>query len=106
MNGSLDYALTARGSLDTTFNPCSGANGAVNSIAVQTVGGQDKIIIGGTFTLEPRTPTIARVVPAKNSLALGQVRLPKPPQMVAPSVVVRFANHGLGYEHFEKLAYI
>ena len=45
----------------------------------------------------------------KNDLALGQVRLPKPPQMVTRNVVVHFANRGLGYEPCTKeakLAYI
>jgi uncharacterized delta-60 repeat protein len=39
--------LNADGSLDTAFNVGSGANGSVNSIAVQTDG---RIIIGGDFT--------------------------------------------------------
>jgi uncharacterized delta-60 repeat protein len=40
--------LNSDGTLDNTFNPGTGANGAVNSIALQPDG---KIIIGGGFTL-------------------------------------------------------
>jgi uncharacterized delta-60 repeat protein len=39
--------LNANGSLDTSFNPGSGANGTVHSLAVQPDG---KILIGGAFT--------------------------------------------------------
>ena len=42
------YLLHAQpGSLDMTFNPGSGANGAVNCMAIQTNG---QIVIGGGFT--------------------------------------------------------
>jgi uncharacterized delta-60 repeat protein len=39
--------LNADGSLDTSFDPGSGANGAVHSVAVQPDG---KVLIGGSFT--------------------------------------------------------
>ena len=39
--------LSADGSLDTSFNPGSGANGEVNDLALQPDG---KIVIGGNFT--------------------------------------------------------
>jgi uncharacterized delta-60 repeat protein len=39
--------LNTDGSLDTSFNPGSGANGYVASIAIQS---DDKIVIGGNFT--------------------------------------------------------
>jgi uncharacterized delta-60 repeat protein len=39
--------LNADGTLDTTFNPGTGANGTVNSAAIQSDG---RIIIGGSFT--------------------------------------------------------
>lgn len=39
--------INANGSLDTSFNPGSGTNGGVNSLALQSDG---KIIIGGQFT--------------------------------------------------------
>ena len=40
--------LNADGSLDTSFNPGTGANSDIRSVAVQTDG---KVIIGGNFTL-------------------------------------------------------
>ncbi len=39
--------LNANGSVDTAFNPGTGANGAINAIAVQPDG---KMILGGNFT--------------------------------------------------------
>ncbi|TVR52380.1 MAG: hypothetical protein EA425_05040 [Puniceicoccaceae bacterium] len=50
------------GSLDTFFNPGSGANGRTRSIALQS---DDKILIAGGFTSFDRTPRhrIARLLP-------------------------------------------
>jgi len=54
--------LNADGSLDTTFNPGTGANGAVSSLALQTDG---KVVIGGSFTFVNGTnrSRIARLNP-------------------------------------------
>ncbi|MDI1256880.1 MAG: T9SS type A sorting domain-containing protein [Flavobacterium sp.] len=52
--------LTSDGTLDTTFNPGTGANDVINCVAVQTDG---KILIGGDFTAYNGTSTnhIARL---------------------------------------------
>ena len=54
--------LNTDGSLDTTFNPGSGANDQVNAIALQPDG---KVIIGGFFTVVSTTITrrVARLNP-------------------------------------------
>jgi uncharacterized delta-60 repeat protein len=54
--------LNPDGSVDTTFNPGTGANSAVNSVAIQPDG---KILIGGTFTSFNSTPVgrVARLNP-------------------------------------------
>jgi uncharacterized delta-60 repeat protein/uncharacterized repeat protein (TIGR01451 family) len=44
--------LTLDGSIDTTFNPGAGPNGAVNAVLETfTSGGDRKLVIGGAFTL-------------------------------------------------------
>ena len=46
--------------------------------------------------IELYTPTTAPVVPMKIKRRAGWSS--KPPEMVAPSIAVRFAKRGLGYE--------
>src|SRR6185369_6599819 len=50
--------LSLDGSIDTTFNPGSGPNGAVNvALETFTSGGTDrKLLVGGAFTLMNATP--------------------------------------------------
>jgi hypothetical protein len=53
--------------------------------------------------IEPREPTIARAVPAKNDLAPRRVRLPKPATRWLPQIqLFAGANRGLAYERFSK----
>ena len=61
--------LNSDGSLDTTFNPGSGANYVVYSVALQSDG---KVLIGGSFTEFNGTPRG------------GIARLQNPPQLVNP----------------------
>ena len=55
--------MTPLGTVDTTFNPGAGANGAVNAIVIDGDGG---FIIGGDFTTIDNTPRnhIARLLPS------------------------------------------
>ena len=48
--------LNPDGSLDSLFNPGSGADNPVNAVAQTFVGGQSKILIGGSFATVGGTP--------------------------------------------------
>ncbi len=57
--------LNTNGTLDLTFNPGTGPNGAVSALALQTNGSNISVIIGGGFTLVTGTPRagLARLNP-------------------------------------------
>jgi hypothetical protein len=61
--------LNADGSIDTTFNPGTGTNGAVNSLALQPDG--SKVLIVGDFTIYNGfyRPRIARIL--TESISVG-----------------------------------
>lgn len=42
--------INSDGSLDRSFNPGSGADNPVNALAIQTIQGQRRIVLGGVFT--------------------------------------------------------
>ncbi len=66
--------LNTDGTLDTTFDPGTGANGNVNAVAVQPADGG--VIIGGFFTMVNNVSRlgIARLQGANNILIEGYIR--------------------------------